>query len=604
MKRPRWVCFEALIALALLLAFQVARASDGVVRVDHAEFIADNRAEPPPDAATWQPVALSHRRFGAAGGDGWYRTDFSLPRQPEQPFAVYTPYLRVVGAVYVNGTLVGRTDPPGALPMARRPQLFVVPPSMLRVGANRLQVHATAVDNFSTGLAPLSIGPETLVRPVYERRAFWQVTAVSFSSLIAAIFATISLLLWLRRRQDRLYAWFGLSALSWAVYVLWYVVRFPPLPPAWWTGLCFVAAHTKLLFMALFALEYVGWRPRALERGLWVWGAVSLGVILATDVYGHSSAAVDLWRQWAWAVLAVFYPCVLAFGAWRRPTAQNILLALTNAVHPVINLYADLVALPPDVLNPLPYDFTPMQFVVVWILIRRFAAALDQAEQLNTALEQRVADKHAELEQQYARTRELEREQTVVQERARIMGDMHDGIGGQLISTLSLVEHGQASKEEIAGALRECIDDLRLAIDSLEPTDDDLLPVLGNLRYRLEPRLKAGGVALDWRVRELPQLRGLTPQNVLHILRILQEAFTNVLKHAQADRVAVETGVEPDARRVYIRVSDNGRGFDGPRREGHGLANMLRRARAVGGELLVRPSSGRGTTLELLLPVG
>jgi signal transduction histidine kinase len=46
---------------------------------------------------------------------------------------------------------------------------------------------------------------------------------------------------------------------------------------------------------------------------------------------------------------------------------------------------------------------------------------------------------------------------------------------------------------------------------------------------------------------------------VLHILRILQEAFTNVLKHAQADRVAVETGLEPDARRVYIRVSDNGR---------------------------------------------
>ena len=69
------------------------------------------------------------------------------------------------------------------------------------------------------------------------------------------------------------------------------------------------------------------------------------------------------------------------------------------------------------------------------------------------------------------------------------MADMHDGIGGQLISKLSLVENGEASKEQVAAALRECIDDLRLAIDSLEPAGDDLLPVLGNLRYRLEPRL-------------------------------------------------------------------------------------------------------------------
>jgi hypothetical protein len=131
--------------------------------------------------------------------------------------------------------------------------------------------------------------------------------------------------------------------------------------------------------------------------------------------------------------------------------------------------------------------------------------------------------------------------------------------------------------------------------------------VLGSLRYRLEPRLKAQGIALDWQVQEVPKLACLTPQNVLHILRILQEAFTNVLKHAQADRVVVEAGVEPDARRVYIRVSDNGRGLassDGPRRQGHGLVNMLRRAKALGGELLVRPASGRGTTLELLLPVG
>ena len=70
------------------------------------------------------------------------------------------------------------------------------------------------------------------------------------------------------------------------------------------------------------------------------------------------------------------------------------------------------------------------------------------------------------------------------------MSDMHDGIGGQLIKTLSLVENGKAASHEVAAALQYCIDDLPLAIDSLEPTDDDLLPVLGNLRFRFEARLK------------------------------------------------------------------------------------------------------------------
>src|ERR1700674_1825355 len=184
---------------------------------------------------------------------------------------------------------------------------------------------------------------------------------------------------------------------------------------------------------------------------------------------------------------------------------------------------------------------------------------------------------------------QMERQAAVVEERQRIMSDMHDGIGGQLISTLSMAEHGEASMAEVAAGLRECIDDLRLTIDSLEPTENDLLPVLGNLRYRLEGRLKTQGITLDWRVMDVPKLACLTPQNVLHILRILQEAFTNVLKHARASIVQVETGVDAPGEHVFIRVRDNGHGFTGDH-AGHGLANMRRRAQVIGGILQIHPS--------------
>jgi signal transduction histidine kinase len=196
---------------------------------------------------------------------------------------------------------------------------------------------------------------------------------------------------------------------------------------------------------------------------------------------------------------------------------------------------------------------------------------------------------------------ELEGQRAVAAERQRIMSDMHDGVGGQLISTLSLVEQGELSQAEVAAALRECLDDLRLTIDSLEPTEHDLLPVLGNLRYRLDERLKKQGIDLDWQVSDIPRLSCLTPQNVMHVLRILQEAFSNVLQHARANRVRVETGVDSLGENVYIRVLDNGTGFTEDR-PGHGLANMRRRAQVIGAQLRVEPSP-TGTTLSLLLPV-
>ncbi|HSW21846.1 MAG TPA: ATP-binding protein, partial [Burkholderiaceae bacterium] len=91
------------------------------------------------------------------------------------------------------------------------------------------------------------------------------------------------------------------------------------------------------------------------------------------------------------------------------------------------------------------------------------------------------------------------------------------------------------------------------------------------------------------------------PRNLLHILRILQEAFTNVLKHAQATRITVETGLQANQRQVFIRVSDNGRGLTAAAFDGRGLSNMARRAASFGGELRVT-SEGEGTTMQLLLP--
>jgi signal transduction histidine kinase len=91
-----------------------------------------------------------------------------------------------------------------------------------------------------------------------------------------------------------------------------------------------------------------------------------------------------------------------------------------------------------------------------------------------------------------------------------------------------------------------------------------------------------------------------------HLLRIAQEAVTNVLKHAGASRIAVELRTEP--QRLDLRIVDNGRGFDQEgafsSRGGHfGLIGMRERAERLGGKLRLSSHPGAGTELEVSVPL-
>jgi signal transduction histidine kinase len=161
------------------------------------------------------------------------------------------------------------------------------------------------------------------------------------------------------------------------------------------------------------------------------------------------------------------------------------------------------------------------------------------------------------------------------------------------------VEHGHA--HDVAEVLRQCLDDLKLAIDSLEPLQADLLVLLGTLRYRLGTRLEQAGVQLEWRVEEIPPLDWLDPRSALQILRILQEVLANAVRHGQARHVVVATRAE--ATSVVVSVRDDGVGFDTDLPHvGRGLANVRQRARSL--DAAARWHSGAGGTLfELVLPL-
>jgi signal transduction histidine kinase len=269
----------------------------------------------------------------------------------------------------------------------------------------------------------------------------------------------------------------------------------------------------------------------------------------------------------------------------------------------------------PEHIYALPYATLVILVAFLYAVQRRYVQAVDEAEQATVVLAQRLAAQDAQLRAQHDRLREAENQQALWLERQRLMHDMHDGLGSALLSSLAAVERGAMAPPQVAEVLRQCADDLRLVIDSLEPIGHDVVTLLATLRYRLGPRLDAAGLKLQWRMGELPPLDWLEPPDALQVLRVVQEALTNVLKHAEAQHIRIEARtVDPHASglaasQVEIEIADDGRGCAGVAvgsatpPAGRGVVGMRRRADRLGGSLDVHSGPNAGTRVVLRLPV-
>ena len=113
----------------------------------------------------------------------------------------------------------------------------------------------------------------------------------------------------------------------------------------------------------------------------------------------------------------------------------------------------------------------------------------------------------------------------------------------------------------------------------------------------MQPRLKAAGIEMEWTMDEGFAEVQPDERTAMQLLRIVQEALSNVIRHSGATEVAVR--FETTGDRYHITIADNGRGFVasvGDARRGHGLSGIRARAHDIGGEADIE-TSPRGTTV-------
>jgi signal transduction histidine kinase len=588
-------------SLAILLVF--ASGCGGPSRrieLTEAELRLGRSAQLPVGEAGWERVRLpdrwplERRRIAV---EGWYRLRVARPADPAEPWALFVPRIYPNGAFFVNGVAVGaggRMQPPISR-NSFRPLCFAIPQSAWRAGDSWIQVHFVGTPSSLGRFEPIFVGPAEELLADSEVMRFFHVTLPQLSALLCLVLAAALAVTPPIRLGGQL--WFAGGLVCIALTTLSAFLpdaRLPNRAVEWivgsalpWAGLCFAIGVRRRWGLRLPAER--AW------LALYVLAALAFAVVPALQV-GR------VWVPWmaATVVLSALMVARLLQDAWHNRARWLAGAALVAAAAGLFDLV--LSALGANAVQGALAALVPALFVLGFggSLLVTLVAALRESDALNRTLDARVADREHDLAVSYEQLRGAERDRALAEERARLMRDVHDGTGGKLVTALSLLRGGRAAPAELEETLADALDDLNLTIHSIRPGASDLPGVLGLLRPRLDRQTRQHGLHLDWAISDAGEGRDLSPERVMHVIRIVQESVANVLRHAGAARLRIASGGGGDAEPAWFEIADDGRGGAAPRAGGRGLANLRQRAELLGGRLELR-SDEAGTRVRVIL---
>ncbi len=606
-----------LLPVFLLLFSDVSQSAENVIKLSQAELVV-SAADHPPQTALWRPVKLPHfwtPKEYVQGRNGWYRLVVDLPEQPNTHWGIYLRRFNMNAAVFLNQQFLadgGSFDEP----LSRNwnhPLYVAVPAALWKKGENI--IHVRLKSDVAYGyLAPLFVGPASLLASEYERQNLLQ---LDISKALFPVMVAISLFifgLWLRRRQDTQYLWFSLAVLMWSIFSLNMFIRDQPFSTKTWEWIAHSSLDWWVILFGIFVYRFINRARPKLERLYFLFGLTACLVYAVVDLEMLGSAT--RWLHGGSIVIGflILAELINAARRERKPLYTKLAIGLALLLLLGINDWMfqyKVIGVTGEVSLHLHHYFSPFIFLfMAWHLTGRFVTALKEAETLNRELEARVTQAQHEIEQHFQTIQAMANQKAVLQERERLSHEIHDGVSGNVSNAIMMTElicrENPTLDSKRLQQLRNHLDDGLSEVRSLILTMEEDLSTVGELVSHVNDKYEQmlSSLDIDYRSEILPLhgLRKLTQKESLNLLRILQEALNNIIKHAQASQASLQ--IIEKAEGVSFTISDNGLGFDTAKKNGghYGLANMKKRSREINACIEISSSPGQGTQIQLLLP--
>ncbi len=452
-------------------------------------------------------------------------------------------------------------------------------------------------------------GPAPAIRAAWQRTGYVQyvgVRVVAAFGAAAAMLGFFAVAAWAERRLLFVPSILSLIFALWAG-LFWFAENpFVTAPQPWAVSLLMAAGSLAVLLIAGGQREM--WpRTYMLTFRLCATGLAALGAIWVASTWVFDAALLlDHWVRTAVVLLGSGTAVVLLCRPGPVETAGQRAVAVALAAALIVAALARIGELGTAtfVYGQAFVRVTASIALVAWfgMVAARMFVDLEAEIRKRMGLGRLVREQQAQLKaQQEALEREISR-RVLLEERERFSRDIHDGVGGSLVSLLMQARTGQLKEADLTGALEKALDDLRIMIDALDHSRESLAGALATIQTRITPAFAAAGIALEWDQSAVGERTLSNPGSLLQVFRILQEACTNAIKHSTARAAKVRIGWDEAAGVFELDVEDDGQGAGDPG-GGHGLKNMSPRASKIGGTLSTGArADGSGWAVRLRVP--
>ena len=534
----------------------------------------------------------------------WYRIIFDAPTNANTT-AVYIPVITHHAVYYLNGEWLAQTGDiePRLERHHNAPQWLEFSTGRLAAAGNELIIELRANTAQQGLLAPIYVGDAALLRDAYRFKQFIRVDWVQWCSLTMYLIAAVLATFWFNRRKETVYGVFALAMFIWATHNLNLFVNRIPVSHRLWEAMTMATLGWTVVAILFFDFRFLEKPSPKIEKFMLGFCAAGLLFFFMPSTEWILNIGYSVWD--ACLVFLGSYALVYLMKAYHSDKSFDAWLMMLVGVPILLTGLHDILLVnsfwPRTDGLIIQYSVIPTGLLFGWFLIRRFVQSLNVAEQHADILTQKVQEAQIQLTEQFAHIKDIELKNLLSAERERIMRDMHDGIGGQLLALQSnLNQQTDAWVDPLKAQVKHTLVDFRLVIDSLDPLLNDIPTLLGQMRPRLQTILDANHITLHWDIDELPDGQNLGPETALQLMRIIQEAVTNAVKHANTPWVRIRAfAVDGD---VHIAIEDAGTCDTAPQKTltGRGIDNMKHRADAIGADLQFEQTD-TGTRVSLQL---
>jgi signal transduction histidine kinase len=426
-------------------------------------------------------------------------------------------------------------------------------------------------------------------------------------SWLSGLLGVMALAVGIFLRKNLVYLWFGLTSLVNAVATASVFMSRPLVDSDVFSWIIFASRFASgHLLILMFVSFFEKLKPR-LYAGVLSYAVISVALIGLSD--NNRTLVTVLYLPLLLSVLLM--PALMVYWTWQTRQVSHIFATLMMGLITVASSFDWLRFTGESAFTGLyfiPYAYSGTLFMFGGMLLLLLVTALIRSQNQSVELETRVQERTAELNEVHERLLHSEINRTKTQERQHMLQDMHDGFGSQLVIAKMMVEQNQMSQAGLGRLLEESIADLYLLVDTLGNSDNYLPNALVDFRFRTQQRLMGSTVKLHWNL-QVDHAPEVAPNVVLQILRLVQEALNNALKHAKATNIYLDFTYDEVGSELTISVADDGVGMGENMLFGRGQTNMMARARAAGGKLSVSNShltlsvTHPGTLVKLVVPL-